>query len=187
MSLIIDGHNLIGILPDIQLDQPDDERRLLERLRAYRAWSGGRSLIVFFDSSPSRALERTTYPQTTDLSSPGIQVRFAEPGQTADDAIVEYLRGPRPARAVRGGDQRSGVELAGARCRRQRALRQRVCGSAAAHPAASFGIGGAGSRPARSGLRRSVRGVHRIGESSGALPRGEAGRPGDLDRAPVRG
>ncbi len=37
MSLIIDGHNLIGILPDIQLDQPDDEPRLLERLRAYRA------------------------------------------------------------------------------------------------------------------------------------------------------
>jgi uncharacterized protein len=93
MSLIIDGHNLIGILPDIQLDQPDDERRLLERLRAYRAWSGGRPLIVFFDRSPSRALERSTYPQTTDLSSPGIQVRFAEPGQTADDAIVEYLQG----------------------------------------------------------------------------------------------
>jgi predicted RNA-binding protein with PIN domain len=93
MSLIIDGHNLIGILPDIQLDQPDDERRLLERLRAYRAWSGGRSLIVFFDSSPSRLLERAMYPQGTDLSSPGIQVRFAEPGQTADDAIVEYLRG----------------------------------------------------------------------------------------------
>jgi hypothetical protein len=93
MFLIIDGHNLIGILPDIQLDQPDDERRLLERLRAYRAWSGGRSLIVFFDSSPSRASERAMYPQGADLSSPGIQVRFAEPGQTADDAIVEYLRG----------------------------------------------------------------------------------------------
>jgi hypothetical protein len=31
------GHNLIGVLPDIQLDQPDDELRLLARLRAYRA------------------------------------------------------------------------------------------------------------------------------------------------------
>ena len=91
MSLIIDGHNLIGILPDIELGQPDDERRLLERLRAYRAWSGGRSLIVFFDSSPAR-MPGQAMP-SSDLSSPGIQVRFAEPGQTADDAIVEYLRG----------------------------------------------------------------------------------------------
>jgi hypothetical protein len=93
MSLIIDGHNLIGILPDIQLDQPDDERRLLERLRAYRAWSGGRSLIVFFDSSPSRGPGQALPSPSSDLSSPGIQVRFAEPGQTADDAIVEYLHG----------------------------------------------------------------------------------------------
>ena len=31
MSLIIDGHNLIGILPDIHLDQPDDEIRLERR------------------------------------------------------------------------------------------------------------------------------------------------------------
>ena len=93
MSLIIDGHNLIGILPDIHLDQPDDEIRLLERLRAYRAWSGGRSMIVFFDSSPVRIAGQAMQSQFSDLSSPGIQVRFADPGQTADDAIVAYLRG----------------------------------------------------------------------------------------------
>jgi predicted RNA-binding protein with PIN domain len=92
MSLIIDGHNLIGILPDIQLDQPDDEQRLLERLRAYRARSGGRSLIVFFDSNPMRFQGSVVQAQFSDLSSPGIQVRFAASGQTADDAIVAYLR-----------------------------------------------------------------------------------------------
>ena len=92
MSLIIDGHNLIGILPDIQLDQPDDEPRLLERLRAYRARSGGRPLIVFFDSSPLRNPGQVMPSQFSDLSSPGIQVLFAHPGQTADDAIVAYLR-----------------------------------------------------------------------------------------------
>ena len=80
MSLIIDGHNLIGILPDIQLDQPDDERRLLERLRAYRAWSGRPIADRFFRQQPVRGSEPTIYPQTTDLSSPGIQVRFAKPG-----------------------------------------------------------------------------------------------------------
>lgn len=86
MSYIIDGHNLIGVLPDIHLSQPDDEARLLGRLRAYRARSRGRPMIVFFDSSdlPTRS---------PDLSSPGIQVRFAAPGHTADDAIVDYLRG----------------------------------------------------------------------------------------------
>ncbi len=85
MSYIIDGHNLIGALPDIHLSQPDDEARLLGRLRAYRARSGGRTMIVFFDSGDLP----THFP---DLSSPGIQVRFAVPGQTADDAIVDYLR-----------------------------------------------------------------------------------------------
>jgi len=86
MSLIIDGHNLIGALPDIDLADPDDELRLLDRLRAYRARAGGRPLIVFFDSG--------RFPPThaTDLSSPGVQVRFSAEGQTADDAIVTYLR-----------------------------------------------------------------------------------------------
>lgn len=92
MSLVIDGHNLIGILPDIQLNQPDDELRLLARLRAYRARSGGRTMIVFFDSGPSRLPGQIGRPQPADLSSPGVQVCFAAPGQTADDAIVAYLR-----------------------------------------------------------------------------------------------
>jgi len=99
MSLIIDGHNLIGVMPDIHLADPDDEMRLLERLRAYRARTG-QALIVFFDSgspltalrhSPEQAEPALPMP-LPDLSSPGIQVRFATPGQTADDAIVAFLQ-----------------------------------------------------------------------------------------------
>lgn len=86
MSYIIDGHNLIGVLPGLDLSQPDDEAQLLARLRGYRAHSGGRPMIVFFDSGDLPA-------QMHDPSSPGVQVRFAAPGQTADDAIVAYLRG----------------------------------------------------------------------------------------------
>ena len=86
MSYIIDGHNLIGALPDIELGQPDDEAQLLARLRGYRAHTGGRPMIVFFDSGDLPA-------RMPNPSSPGIQVRFATPGQTADDAIVAYLRG----------------------------------------------------------------------------------------------
>ncbi len=84
MSLIIDGHNLIGVLPEIRLGDPDDERQLLQRLRSYRAHSGARPMVVFFDSSDLPA-------QFPELSSTGIRVHFSAPGQTADDAIVQFL------------------------------------------------------------------------------------------------
>ncbi len=84
MALVIDGHNLIGAMPDIQLNEPDDEARLLARLRSYRAHNG-QSLIVFFDSGDLPA-------STPSMSSPGVMVRYSAPGQTADDAIVDFLR-----------------------------------------------------------------------------------------------
>ena len=40
MSYIIDGHNLIGVMPDIHLRQPDDEERLVARLQSYQARMG---------------------------------------------------------------------------------------------------------------------------------------------------
>jgi uncharacterized protein len=85
MSLIIDGHNLIGALPGVRLGDPDDEALLISRLRSYRA-KYGQEMIVFFDSGDLPA-------SVPDLSSAGLQVRFAQPGQTADDAIVDFLRG----------------------------------------------------------------------------------------------
>lgn len=91
MSYIIDGHNLIGVLPDIQLSQPDDEFRLLERLRAFRARHGGRTLIVFFDSGPAAPDVTAASGREDALSGPGIEVHFARPGQSADDAIVGFL------------------------------------------------------------------------------------------------
>ncbi len=91
MTYIIDGHNLIGVLPDIQLSQPDDEVRLLERLRAFRARHGGRTLIVFFDSGALSLDAEQSAAREDALSGPGIQVHFARPGQSADDAIVAFL------------------------------------------------------------------------------------------------
>ncbi len=84
MSLLIDGHNLIGALPNIELGARDDEMQLLIRLRAYRSLTG-RTMIVFFDSGamPGAA---------GDLSTPGLQVRFAQRPQTADDLIIAFLR-----------------------------------------------------------------------------------------------
>ena len=48
MAIMIDGHNLIGKIPGLSLDDPDDEEKLLVRLRAYRARTGKR-LVVYFD------------------------------------------------------------------------------------------------------------------------------------------
>jgi predicted RNA-binding protein with PIN domain len=89
MAYIFDGHNLIGVLPDIQLADPDDEARLLVRLRAFKARARTGPMIVVFDPSPlGSAPGRPAIGSDT-----GIEVRFAEPGQTADDAIVAFLRG----------------------------------------------------------------------------------------------
>lgn len=84
MTLLIDGHNLIGVLPDIDLADQDDEAQLIRRLQAYHGTSG-RRMVVFFDSGdmPGAA---------GDLSTSGVTVRFARRPQTADDLIGAFLR-----------------------------------------------------------------------------------------------
>ena len=49
MPLLIDGHNLIGRgqLPGLRLDDPDDEAKLVTRLRAYCARARKRATVVF--------------------------------------------------------------------------------------------------------------------------------------------
>ena len=65
MTLLIDGHNLIGAMPDIDLAQSDDEHQLVLRLRTY-CGEGRRQVTVVFDSglgpAPScqRSLRRGT-------------------------------------------------------------------------------------------------------------------------------
>jgi uncharacterized protein len=88
MALIIDGHNLIGAMPDIDLADPQDEARLLERLRLYRAHADGQPMVVFFDSGDLPAVT-----SVWNAAGPGLQVRFSAAGQTADDAILEFLAG----------------------------------------------------------------------------------------------
>jgi uncharacterized protein len=99
MAYIIDGHNLIGVLPDIHLADPDDEARLLERLRAYRtrATHAG-PMIVFFDAGPrAKEIASPLLASSARREAPPsrlvVEARFAAPGQTADDAIVAFLRG----------------------------------------------------------------------------------------------
>lgn len=84
MQWLIDGHNLIGQLPNLHLDDPHDEEKLLELLRSFRGRTRD-TLTVIFDPG---AAYRTGKPRR----SGGISVRFAARGQTADQVIMGRLR-----------------------------------------------------------------------------------------------
>ncbi len=89
MPYLIDGHNLIGQLPGITLQDPDDELRLVERLRGVMGRKRARCTVVFdagLPGGPSR-----------ELSTPSVQVVFAHSGTTADRIILERIRNARDA------------------------------------------------------------------------------------------
>jgi predicted RNA-binding protein with PIN domain len=83
MTILIDGHNLIGKMPDLRLDDPADEEKLLLRLRAYRAHTG-RHLLVYFDPG-------VAYQSPTHRSEGGISIRQAGTGQSADDLMIRDI------------------------------------------------------------------------------------------------
>ncbi|RLC84845.1 MAG: hypothetical protein DRI37_08600 [Chloroflexi bacterium] len=90
MPFLIDGHNLIAALPDIDLGEPDDEAKLVLKLRA---WAGHerRKATVVFDGGLPGGLSR-------NLSGGGLEVVFAARDYTiADRIIMERLRRLRDA------------------------------------------------------------------------------------------
>ena len=91
MPFLIDGHNLIGRLPDLRLDDPDDEAKLVARLRAYCARTGKRITVVFDRGLPGGHSE---------LSGGGVKVIFASTGRTADGILCERLRRARDPRGL---------------------------------------------------------------------------------------
>lgn len=47
MHWLVDGHNLIGQMPNLRLSDTNDEAQLLEYLRRYRARTGHRLTVIF--------------------------------------------------------------------------------------------------------------------------------------------
>ncbi len=91
MEYLIDGHNLIAAMPDIDLDEPDDEVRLVARLREWALADRRRRVLVIFD----RGLVAGKDPR---LSRGRVQVYFAPSGQTADSLLrrrIEQVEDPR--------------------------------------------------------------------------------------------
>jgi predicted RNA-binding protein with PIN domain len=82
MPYLIDGHNLIGQMPDLSLADPDDERKLVELLRAFLVRTGKKGAVIFDKGQPGGG---------TQWSNNVLEVRFAPMPKTADDVIRERL------------------------------------------------------------------------------------------------
>lgn len=82
MPYLIDGHNLIAHLPDLQLSDLDDEADLARRLLLFCQRTRSRA-VVYFDRGQPGA-ERPA-PRA------GLTVRFVTPPRTADQAIQAHL------------------------------------------------------------------------------------------------
>ncbi len=84
MHYWIDGHNLIGQLRGISLEDPHDEARLVGWLKQALARKNDRC-TVFFDAGLPGGLSR-------DLSSGPVKVTFAHGGTDADAMIMARIR-----------------------------------------------------------------------------------------------
>jgi len=84
MPFLVDGHNLIGRLPDLRLDDPDDEAKLVARLRTYCARTRKRITVVFDHGLPGG--------RSRELSGGRLEVVFASAGHTADGILRERIR-----------------------------------------------------------------------------------------------
>lgn len=91
MPFIIDGHNLIGQMAGLRLDDPDDEQKLVVLLRGYLRHAKKKGTVVF---------DRGQLTGQRGLSNSILSVRFARPPRTADDVIVELVRHERNPRGL---------------------------------------------------------------------------------------
>jgi hypothetical protein len=91
MPLLIDGHNLIGQMPGLRLDDPDDEQKLVRLLRGYLARVRKKGTVVF---------DRGQLTGQRGMSNSILAVRFARAPHTADDVIEELVRAERNPRGL---------------------------------------------------------------------------------------
>ncbi len=80
---MIDGHNLIASLPEISLQDPDDEAHLVELLIAFCSKTSKRA-TVYFDRGAGGAQD--------PMLIGGVTARFVRSPMTADQAISSHLR-----------------------------------------------------------------------------------------------
>ena len=90
MAYLIDGHNLIGVLPDISLDDPDDEAQLVQKLQGFVARTRKKCTVVFDHGLPGGA---------SRMSSHSVRVIFASHKSNADKVMIDRIHKERNPRA----------------------------------------------------------------------------------------
>ncbi|MBC8170190.1 MAG: NYN domain-containing protein [Anaerolineae bacterium] len=84
MTYLIDGHNLIGRLPDLQLDDPDDEALLVQKLKSFAARTGQRCIVIFDQGLPGGE---------SKMSNAKVKVVFARHDSNADRVMTARISG----------------------------------------------------------------------------------------------
>lgn len=82
MPYMIDGHNLIGQLPDLSLDDPNDEALLVQKLIGFTARTGKTCVVVFDYGLPGGK---------SRMSTRAVQVVFASQRSSADRVMLERI------------------------------------------------------------------------------------------------
>jgi predicted RNA-binding protein with PIN domain len=81
---LVDGHNLIGQLQDLSLDDPHDEAKLTQAVRRYCMRSRVKATIIFDNG--------VVGGRSKELSNSDVTVIFASPGQQADALLMRRAR-----------------------------------------------------------------------------------------------
>ena len=79
MPYLIDGHNLIAALPGISLDDPNDEAKLVARLRQFAAGRGKTCTVVFDGGLPGGH---------SPMSTKAVTVIFAASQHASADSLI---------------------------------------------------------------------------------------------------
>ena len=79
---LIDGHNLIGFVPDIALDDPNDEALLVQKLISFTARTKKQCVVVFDYGLPGG---------TSRMSTRSVQVVFASQRSNADKVMIARI------------------------------------------------------------------------------------------------
>ncbi len=80
MPYLIDGHNLIGALPGIDIDDPNDEAELVIKLKGFVARKKTKCTVIFDGGLPGGQ---------SSLSSSSVTVIFASSEHSNADALLK--------------------------------------------------------------------------------------------------
>jgi hypothetical protein len=83
MPYLVDGHNLIGKMPGLNLDDLDDEHHLIEILQEF-CQRTGKNVEVYFDHASAGGARAQSHGRVT--------ARFVADHETADQAIARHLQ-----------------------------------------------------------------------------------------------